>query len=61
MLLMRDFPTYLKLCNFLIVRIYKAKQAKVSCAQKLFESISTGNVKYGVVDSYDTLLNIVMK
>lgn len=37
------------------------EQAKVSCAQKLFESISTGNVKYGVVDSYDTLLNIVMK
>ena len=37
------------------------EQAKASCAQKLFESISTGNVKYGVVDSYDTLLNIVMK
>lgn len=37
------------------------EQAKVSCAQKLFESISTVNVKYGVVDSYDTLLNIVMK
>lgn len=37
------------------------EQAKTSCAQKLFESISTGSVKYGVVDSYDKLLNIVMK
>lgn len=37
------------------------EQAKTSCAKKLFESISTGCIKYDVVDSYDTLLNIVMK
>ena len=37
------------------------EQAKISCAKKLFNDISTSNVKYDAVDSYDALLNIVMK
>lgn len=37
------------------------EQAKISCAKKLFNSISTSKVRYDAVDSYDALLNIVMK
>ena len=37
------------------------EQAKISCAKKLFNELSTSNVKYDAVDSYDELLNIVMK
>ncbi len=35
------------------------EQAKISCAKKLFNEISTDNVKYHDVDSYETLLSIV--
>lgn len=35
--------------------------AKISCAKKLFNDISTSNVKYDFVKSYESLLNIVMK
>ncbi len=34
---------------------------KVHCARKHFRIISGDTVKYEVVDSYDTLLNVVMK
>ncbi len=37
------------------------EQAKISCAKKLFNDISTGNVRYDAVDSYQSLLDIVMK
>jgi len=37
------------------------EQAKINCAKKLFEKLSTHNVKYEAVDSYESLLNIVMK
>ena len=37
------------------------EQAKISCAKKLFNDISTSNVRYDAVDSYQSLLNIVMK
>ena len=37
------------------------EQAKISCAKKLFNDISTSKVKYDAVDSYESLLNIVMK
>lgn len=37
------------------------EQAKISCAKVLFNDLSTSNVKYDAVDSYDALLNIVMK
>ena len=37
------------------------EQAKISCAKKLFNEISTSNVKYHDVDSYQSLLTIMQK
>ena len=36
-----------------------AEKGKIECAKKHFESISNGNVKYGVVDSYEHLIDLV--
>ncbi len=35
------------------------EQAKISCAKKLFNEMSTSKVKYHDVDSYQTLLNVM--
>jgi type III restriction enzyme len=35
------------------------EQAKISCAKKLFNEISTSGVKYHDVDSYQSLLNVM--
>lgn len=35
------------------------EQAKIACAKKLFNTLSTNNVKYHDVDSYQSLLNII--
>lgn len=35
------------------------EQAKISCAKKLFNEISSSNVKYHDVDSYQSLLAIM--
>ena len=35
------------------------EQAKISCAKKLFNEISTNSVRYHDVDSYQSLLNIM--
>ena len=35
------------------------ERAKISCAKKLFNEMSTGNVKYCDVDSYENLLNVM--
>ena len=35
------------------------EQAKLSCAKKLFNEMSTSNVKYHDVDSYQSLLNVM--
>lgn len=37
------------------------EQAKISCAKKLFNEISTADVRYDAVDSYERLLNIVLR
>ena len=37
----------------------KIEETKIDCAKKLFNDISTENVKYGVVTTYQNLLNIV--
>lgn len=37
------------------------EQAKISCAKKLFNDISSSNVRYDAVDSYQSLLDVVMK
>ncbi|CUX48132.1 restriction endonuclease [Clostridium sp. C105KSO13] len=35
------------------------EKAKISCARKLFNEISTDNVVYHDVDSYQNLLNVM--
>jgi type III restriction enzyme len=37
------------------------EQAKIACAKRLFNQLSTSKVKYHDVDSYETLLNIMGK
>lgn len=37
------------------------EQARIKCARKLFNQLSTSKVKYQDVDSYQTLLNIMGK
>jgi len=37
------------------------EEAKISCAREHFKAISTDNVKYDVVNSYDALMNKVMR
>jgi type III restriction enzyme len=37
------------------------EEAKIHCAREHFKAISTGSVVYDVVDSYDALMNRVMK
>ena len=35
------------------------EKSKIACAEKLFEKLSTSAVKFGKIDSYDTLMNLV--
>ena len=35
------------------------EQAKITCAKKLFNEMSTSDVKYHDVDSFESLLNII--
>ena len=37
------------------------EKSKIHCARQHFQAISSGNVIYDVVDSYQTLLKKVMK
>ncbi|MGN0114940.1 MAG: type III restriction-modification system endonuclease [Acutalibacteraceae bacterium] len=37
------------------------EQAKINCAKKLFNEISSGKVKYDVVNDYQNLLNLINK
>lgn len=37
------------------------EKAKIACAKRLFNSISTSKVKYHEVDSYQTLLDVMGK
>lgn len=41
------------------IQYREIEQAKINCASKLFNEISTENVRYYNVDSYDELLNII--
>lgn len=45
--------------QFLDTNLRGVEDAKKRCAEEHFRAISTENVKYGVVSSYDELLNIV--
>jgi type III restriction enzyme len=37
------------------------EEAKIHCAREHFKAISTEDVKYDVVDDYETLMEMVMK
>jgi type III restriction enzyme len=41
------------------MQLRKIEDAKIECAKKLFNEMSSQKVKYGKVDSYDELLNIL--
>ena len=41
------------------MELREVEKAKIECARKHFESISNGEVKYDVVDSYESLINLV--
>ncbi|MEI6153619.1 MAG: restriction endonuclease subunit R, partial [Deltaproteobacteria bacterium] len=43
------------------MQLRKAEELKIHCAREHFKKISSDTVKYEVIDSYDTLLNEVMK
>jgi type III restriction enzyme len=35
------------------------EQAKIECARKLFNDVSTSNVRFGAITKYEELLNII--
>lgn len=37
----------------------KEQKNKIACAEKLFEQLSSSEVKYGKIDNYDTLMSLV--
>ena len=41
------------------LQLRAVEHAKISCAEKLFETMSSNNVKYGKVTNYTDLLNII--
>lgn len=41
------------------MELREIEKNKIACAEKLFEQLSSAEVKYGKVDSFDTLLNLV--
>lgn len=43
------------------LQLRKVEELKIHCAREHFKKISSDTVKYEVIDSYDTLLNEVMK
>ncbi|KYZ77824.1 restriction endonuclease subunit R [Anaerosporomusa subterranea] len=47
--------------NMSSMQLRKLEELKVHCASEHFKKISSETVKYAVIDSYDTLLNEVMK
>ena len=43
------------------MQLRRIEESKIHCAREHFKAISGDNVVYDVVDSYETLLNKVMK
>ena len=63
------YPEYEKTSDFIAetkgtmdsLNLRPIEQAKIACAKKLFNSISTSKVRYHDVDSYQSLLDIMGK
>lgn len=43
------------------LQLRRIEDAKILCARKHFAALSSDNIKYDVVDSYKSLMEIVMK
>ncbi|NMB20975.1 MAG: hypothetical protein GX979_08905 [Firmicutes bacterium] len=43
------------------LELRKVEDLKIRCAQEHFRAISSGSVRYEVVESYETLLSVVMR
>ena len=41
------------------MELREIEKNKIACAEKLFEQLSNSGVKYGKIDSYDTLMSLV--
>lgn len=41
------------------LQLREIEKRKIECAEKLFEQLSSSNIKYGKVDSFEKLLNLV--
>ena len=41
------------------MELRKIEESKIKCAQKFFHKITSDNVKYEVVDCFETLMNLV--
>jgi restriction endonuclease len=41
------------------LELRKIEEARIDCARKFFTRISNGNVKYDMVDGYESLLKLV--
>ena len=45
--------------SMLSMNLKGAEMAKIECAKKLFNSVSTGKVRYHEITDYDTMLNVI--
>ena len=45
--------------SMLSMNLKGAEMAKIECAKKLFNSVSTNKVRYHEITDYDTMLNII--
>ena len=43
------------------IELRGVEKAKIECARKHFQAICNDEVKYDVIDSYDSLINILTK
>ena len=43
------------------MELREVEKAKIECARKHFECLCNNTVKYDVVDSYDTLINMLVQ
>ena len=41
------------------MQLKKIESAKISCAKKLFETLSDGPIRYDVADTYEHLIDIM--
>lgn len=45
--------------SMLSLDLCEIEQGKIACAEKLFDQLSTAHVRYGKVDGFETLMQLV--